>query len=941
VNDLSPKEQDLLKRVEDKPDLRPLFFRKVKGLKWFNSLFMSGYFDPKNIPSPTPSEEEGYVSIPSWLAIEYLVKTVKEINESENLEYAEKFLDILMSATAYAKQKEISNYRTWWQFSEVISKIPSSKLQTKHIDMIDYWLDDKYDRNLVISEIGEKWLPEILREQDRNGERDQHGKLLSKRGMEILYKVIFVDDPLEGSKKQAILRFDAYHAKKITEKLAFLSGEKLGKDAIRIFEKQLILILEGTKKDLWSSLWQPAIEDHEQNKHRNDAANILIQAYRDSLEGYLKYHSDEAIEWVAQMLDSEYEVIKRIAINSITKNYPLLDHLTDELVTDKYIKSNFQHELWHFYNKHYKSFAKNQKATVLSSIDGVSRKDDDGNIHPGATAYKKATWLAAIKEFGPEESELYDKNTEIAKSEPEHPDFSSYMTSGSVVNKSPKSVEELQALSIEPLIKELSEFKGGSGFDEPNVEGLSKTLRQLVKVEPLQIYLNLDKFVELDLSYIYEIIEAFRELWAEKSQLPWDEVWEKLLEFIDAIISRDSFWSVEEKNKGGVFLANQRWIVGSIARLIESGTKSDDHAFNKLYLDKAEALLVTLLKKEVGAEFSETSDAVSIAINSSRGQCIEALINLTLRSCRIADKENDKDHSKVWAKFQEYFEAELSRSGVDNSDYEFITLVTNYLPNFLYMSKEWVTQNLSKIFDQKNYLKWLCAIQGYSYVSTVNPMIYSHLKDSGDYFVALDDENLEERVKERCIEDIAITRIHNPEDNLIKDLLIRNKHSEISYLIWFLWTLREDNNDNLKDLIFELWPDISKNIDFSSREGKKLASILSQWSVFFKEINSENIELLFMVAPYAGVAHHSPIMLESIANLSKNQPREAQQVWMKMLEGSASDYPEEAIREAFTNILSLNDEGLRMVKEIESEYIKRGNDRPTLWLREIIKDRDA
>jgi hypothetical protein len=934
ANDLSLKEQDLLQRVDENPELHPLFFRKVKGLKWFNPLFERGYFDPEHNRGPTPSEEEGYVSIPPWLEIEYLVKTVEEINETENAEYAEKFLDILMAATAYAKEKEITNYRTWWQFSKIISKIPSSKIQTKHIDMIDYWLDDTFDRNLVISEIGEKWLPELLRE------KDQHGVFLAKRGIEILYKVIIADDPGEVSKKQAKLRLDAYHAKKVTEKLALLSGEKFGKDAVLFFEKQLIRILNETKEDSWSFLWQPAIEDHEQNKYRNDAENILVQAYRDSLEGYLKDQSHEAREWVAERLASEYEIIKRIAIYFINTNYPLLNHLTDVLITEKYIKSNYQHEIWHFFNKHYKDFTEKQKTTLLSCIDAISREDDDGKIHPGATAYIKATWLAAIKEFGTKEAKLYEDNTEIAKSEPEHPDFSSYVSSGWVGNKSPKSVEELQAITIEQLIKELSEFKGGSGFDEPNVEGLSKTLRQLVKVEPLQIYLNLDRFVGLDLAYIYEVIEAFRELWAEKSQLPWDEVWINLLEFCEAIISRDGFWSAEEKDKGGVFLANQRWIVGSIARLIESGTKSDDHAFNGSYLNQAEAIIVTLLNNEVGAEFSESSDAVSIAINSSRGQCIEALINLTLRSCRIADKKINKDHSEVWGKFQKYFEDELSRSGVDNSDYEFITLVTNYLPNFLYMSKEWVTENLSKIFDQEHYLKWLCAIQGYSYVSAVYPEIYSHLKDSGDYFIALDDENLEERIKERCIQDIAIARIRIPEDNLIKELLIRNKHSEISHLIWFLWTLREDNNNNLKDLIFELWPEISKKIDFSSSEGRKLASNLSQWSVFVEEIDSNNIELLLMVASYADVTYHSSIMLESIAKLSKNQPYKAQQVWMKMLEGSASDYPEEAIREAFTNILALKAEGLRMVKDIESEYLKRGNDRPTQWLREIINNRD-
>jgi hypothetical protein len=56
---------------------------------------------------------------------------------------------------------------------------------------------------------------------------------------------------------------------------------------------------------------------------------------------------------------------------------------------------------------------------------------------------------------------------------------------------------------------------------------------------------------------------------------------------------------------------------------------------------------------------------------------------------------------------------------------------------------------------------------------------------------------------------------------------------------------------------------------------------------------------------------------------------------MKMLEGSTSDYPEEAIRKIFFNLLRKGHEGLRKAREAESEFLKNGNDRPSLWLREI------
>ena len=76
---------------------------------------------------------------------------------------------------------------------------------------------------------------------------------------------------------------------------------------------------------------------------------------------------------------------------------------------------------------------------------------------------------------------------------------------------------------------------------------------------------------------------------------------------------------------------------------------------------------------------------------------------------RLADKHGGV-HIDVWKNLEPTYNAELARA--DIGEYEFATLVVNYLPNFLYMSKNWVLANLSKIFDQENYQRWLCAMNG-------------------------------------------------------------------------------------------------------------------------------------------------------------------------------------------------------------------------------------
>jgi len=935
MSELSTKELDLLHRIDEKKDLRPLFFKKVKGLKWFDSLAERNYFSPEANPKPVPAKEEGYVNIPSWPVLDYLEKTVSELNDNKNKEYSEKFIQIIINTTTYAKENEISNYRTWWKFAEIISQVPYKSIPIEKIDIIDHWLDDKYEHGLVAQVIGEKWLPRLLKINDT------HASKLSTRILEILYKVIFIDG--EKSKPKASLRFKSYYAKRINERTAIIAGEKLGLKAIQIFGTLLINILNQLKNDAWSCIWQPAIEDHEQNKHRDATENVLIQAYRDSIDGFIRTNPDVGSEYVKSLLTSKYQTIQRIAIYVVSKNYQLFLGIVDQLLNKKFLNSNYQHEMWHFLNKCYPNFSDLQKEKIIRLISGIARHDDKDEYHVGASEYSKAIWLSAIKEHGDREAKLYAESTKIAKSEPAHPDFSSYMSVGWVERKSPKTIEELQSLSIRELVHELGNHKDSGSFDEPGLEGLVKVFKQLVKTKPLNFYLNLDKFLNLDLAYIYEIIDAYRELWKEKSNFPWDEIWQKLLEFCSAVITQNRFWNPENEKQREPFVANRYWIVSSIGQLIEEGTKSDEHAFDEKYFPEAEAIIVSLLDRVEGEEYKEDSDAVSISINSPRGHCIEALINLTLRSCRIADKNNNKDHSEAWSNFQCHYDSELDRSELEKPEFEFATLVANYLPNFLYMSKRWVIENLNRIFDQTNYLKWLCAMQGYSYVGTIYQEIYNYFKEHGDLLRVLDDKNIKDKVEERAIQNIAIAYINNyesfeEENSLINTLISRNDYEEISHLIWFMWTLRKKDDDKLKNKIYELWPKIVDNINLSTREGRKMASQLCHWAVFVDQIDEERRRLLISIAPHSEESYNSYVLLESISNLSKEQPFEAHEIWMKMLEGSTPDYPEEAIKSLFLNLLKRGSDGFRKAREAESEYIKNGNDRPSLWLKEIKQE---
>ena len=460
----------------------------------------------------------------------------------------------------------------------------------------------------------------------------------------------------------------------------------------------------------------------------------------------------------------------------------------------------------------------------------------------------------------------------------------------------------------------------------------------MIKESPLKFYSQLSSFVEMDLAYVYEVLKAYQGLWRENAKLPWDDIWPSLLNFCRAVIHRENFWDDICIENADVFVAGRSSVISSIACLIEEGTKSDDHAFNSEYLPDAERIIALLLNNESGQKFDvENDDAVSNAINSPRGQSLEALINITLRCCRIADHTSADGHSDVWNHFQQYYQAELDRANIP--EYEFVTLIASYLPNFLYMSKDWTLNNLDRIFDRSDAVWWRCAMQGYAHIGTVYRELYFYLKD-GHLIRALNDEYLCGHVGESIVRNIGAAYVagleeFSDENSQIKILISRGKHEELGQLIRFLWSMGAQGNQNIKQNIYELWPKIHECVDTSTPEGKKLASELCLWIVFVEKIDKKVRDLLLAIAPYAHVEHNSYEMLENLATISKTQPFEVHSIWMKLLEGSTPDYPEKAIQEMLSNLVKKGSEGLQKANDAVDVYLRIPNTKPRNWLLEI------
>lgn len=937
-------QKDILRRIEDEPDLQSIFFQQVKGLKWFHLLREEGYFKPEKLPPPRPSEREGYVDIPLWEAAEYLRKTASDLGAEEGMPYCQDFLSILESATEYARANEFSNYQVWWRFAEILLHIPYRLMSGKTIDAVDYWLEDKNASALIVRDIGGKLLLQLLNRHDDHADEIVSG-LLPK-----LFQVSFKRYPPETQMvgKKACFRFDDYWGKKIIEAIALKSGERLGREGVSVFHDELARTLKELEKDEYSSVWQPAIADHEQNKFRTNVENILVLACRNSLKGFVQSLPDKAKEYLCELLDDEYTTIQRIAIHRIAEKRESYNEFWDRIIDEKFFNDNCRYEIWHFLDLNYRLFTEKQKEEVLEIIQKKIHED------------QRIDWLVAIKDYGPRESEFYQSEVAKLKAEPKHPDFSTYMTvgKGSIIPKnSPYTKEKLNGLEIADLLRILESSEDSGERGAITASGLSHIFKDAVKSNPSRYFEHLDKFRNLDLLYVNSLVFAYSELWRERAKLPWDGVWHYLLDYILNLVKQEKFWDPDISDNGQQKQYNTKRdnVVYSVGTLINSGVESCDHAFNEKHHDKAKYILKCLLKNQKSVSFEENegmpNDAPQITFSSPRGRCTKALVNVALRHCRLADKQNNGDHTEVWQEFEQYFNTELNRR--HDINYEFFTLISEHIHVFLYMSKDWLLKNLKCIFDPNDRMKWLCVVQGYACMNRFAPEVYQHLKSRGLIIRALDDDGLPRDRSMKFVRDVIYSFLRNEDQlddkaSLIQKLLSREKIDEFHEIIRFICSFESKYWEEIAPKAYELWPRIQKSIriiGFSSEEGRNLASSLCSWIELFDQIDDETEKWLLEIAPYAYLDPFSGL-LGNLARISEQQPCAANKIWQAMIDGMPKDNygfidSEEEIKMIFRNLISKGEGGKRKAKEIVEKCIKKGIPQPQEFLSEIINEKEG
>lgn len=920
MTELTIQEASLIEKVQREPELESYFFNRIKRLKWFSDLESAGFFTAEAMPEIIQNSNGSY-RFPSWPAIEYLVKSSVYLSESPDL--IPNFLEIIHEATLKDAEAKYSNYHLLWNFSKIYRNIPFEKLSIENIELVNLWLSDISQYDMVSDDIAQCLVQALEAYSD-----DYEENALAL--LSILFDVKAGSVDFTGRPKPYI-NLKSHRKDELIISLGRLVGGKLKIKGVDLLLDKLAGVIDIRGGDEHSNIWRSAIEDHEQNGSSRNTEDLLIVICREALLSYAEVINEEEFKaLIDNLLDHPLAIVKRLAIYIYQQYFAKAGNEPfNRLLKADFFKSNYQHEFWHLLNRNYCSFSEVQKVELARIIqEEIFRTDGTPSY------YVKAQWLAAIKVHDIKLKVDYDVLVDKLGTEPDNPSFSSFTSSVRISGgESPIPLEKLKEVaeaSAENLVVMLNEFKPNEDIFAPDVDDLARCFRSFVIDSAEKVSVNLDAYKELKLPFLYEIIQAYIELWrdGDKSQPDWAIVWPSLLKFICGIFDNDEFW-LEDTTDGDVYPDRRSWLVAASCRLIEAGCKDDKHAFDIANIEGARLILVRVLDKQNPSDFNVEDDAVSISINSARGQCIEALINLVLFDCRQEEKVLEK-HGDAWDRYKDIFSSEINKE----KNYEFYTLTPMYFNNFNWLSKDWIRNNFSLLFKNELDLACLCALQGYARNNYLEPMMYQYLKEDGVYEAILDSDYLKNKTEKQFITFGLIRYFFEGEDvsdetSLVARLLSRNEPDEIRELI-SRFRLSFSEAGNVKVKAIELFPIVLEKTNKDDLEGRKVLSRLVDWARYLDAENEQHKNWLVEIAPFADIDHNANDLIKEIKKISTVKPDYAIEIWAAMLTTSPSyPYPEELYIDLYKNLIAVGLE--REVIGIVDTYIKHGLQGPAEW----------
>ena len=689
---------------------------------------------------------------------------------------------------------------------------------------------------------------------------------------------------------------DSYHLGEVLKPSARKLGERCGAAAVDMLARRLTDYIGSAEDDKYSYIWRSAIEDHEQDAHKEDARGVLVDAVRDAALGATNISSPAALAIVKSLLQSPYPTLTRVGIYVCGEHYGTVGAAFWECATGSwFLEVPYWHELYWFINKAFSRFSVAQRAQFLGFVEQLEGdwSDESRQVEWDETHRRDLLHPA----FGLGDSEVDEKYQRLVERwgpVRDHPDFHTYSTGGWVGDRTPVASDALLSMSAEELVAFLKGFVPDSrSWDGPTYRGLASSISEAVRASEDGFARRIGFFADLARPYQHGLLRGLKERWSDDKR---DIDWPATLSLVQAIVSAPSFRADLAADQAEGWEPSVHWVVNDIADLLKGATGTERHLPSELHKSCLQVLRLVLDATPTDAR--ESSDAVSHAINSPRGRALESFIHLAL-AMRREEVASSRSSGETWLAVGPVFDDELatSESGL-NAD--FAAMAGMYCANFHYLSAEWTETNFDRLFSSTSEAAWRCAAQGFAYQRHLYDWLFKCLVTGGHLRRMVYSEGLPDEVAERALQFLGLAYLEGMESldggGLLSELVAGLKVKELSQLCWFFWTLRGKAASSARTYkILMFWMKVAKQVRASRAEVPELQSALSQLAVFVHDLTTEAVEALVDAAPHAQVRHHGHMLVQNLARLASQYPREVATIFRAAMSGFMPDYRKEDV----------------------------------------------
>ena len=697
---------ETLKIVKDDEKNALYFFSNLKSPEWFLFLKDEGFFKESTIP-PLIRKENGF-QYPAWPQLTYLELLGEKIAKGEvhENEFIKTFKETLIGIKDVKENVFIAS-----TIFKSLYRLPIKSLEAGDIDFSFNLLTPFKDQNTWVETSVHESFFALIKKLENNTE--------SLGLIQPFIKQLFQSraSGKKGMRKSELLFFRDHTFKQFAEKLELIPDFVLEK-MLSAFDQALNELLEKMKLDDSTAYWRPAVQDHPQNDYHDSAQSLYVGLmYRVSS---LLMSKGNVPALVSKWSSSELETFNRIYFALVDKFPGLLDINEAACTLIGYdLQSRCRHELFHFLEHHFGGFNPKFQDLILDKINSIEVNYDSDNrvLH---TAWEKLRWVQALKHIDNARiHELYTKLLVITDgNEADHPDFSSYMSSGWYGTTSPWKIEDFARASPQEILDMLFGFEKSDEFRGPTVEGLSNILEEFIAAEPVKSKFLLKHFEKLKHLHVNSILDGYTKCWDNKKFVPVLDVLNASMSLISSEIFKVNVKNTESKSV---------WAASAICRFIEAGTRNDENAFPPEF----NPVCFDIVKELIGLvgpdpQYLGSSDFYTRAINEPRGKIFETLIVLSLRRARLL-KKGTPEFNKVFDQFIEVIGPVLE---IANSDeVSLYAQIGSHYRQLLYLNDSWLFSNIDLVVPSKDKKPelWLAFMEGFSYVTAYVKDIYALL----------------------------------------------------------------------------------------------------------------------------------------------------------------------------------------------------------------------